>query len=442
SSDKQVIIQIFDWTWDSIARECTDVIGPSGYGFVQVSPPQETVSGGQWWTDYQPVSYQLQGKRGNRDSFANMIRSCHSAGVKVIADTIWNHMAGSDSGTGTAGSRYTHYDYPGTYQIQDFHHCGRPGDDIGNYNDRWEVQNCELVNLADLATDTDYVRGRLAAYTNDLISLGVDGLRLDAAKHMPADDIANILGRLQSRVYVTQEVIYGAGEPITPQEYVRNGDVQEFRYTRTIQDAFNNNHLDQLRDLDNKGWVSGLNANVFVVNHDTERNGDSLNYNSPNNIYVTATIFSLAHPYGTPSLLSSFRFGNKDDGAPNGGSATCDPDGALGDWLCQHRWPAFRGMVGFRNQVGGAAITNWRNDGGARIAFGRGSAGFVAINNQDDEWSTTFGTSLPDGRYCDVISGPPKNGACVGKTITVSGGSFSASIPRRSALALHTGARA
>jgi len=30
----------------------------------------------------------------------------------------------------------------------------------------------------------DYVREQLAAYTNDLISLGVDGLRLDAAKRM------------------------------------------------------------------------------------------------------------------------------------------------------------------------------------------------------------------------------------------------------------------
>jgi glycosidase len=39
-----------------------------------------------------------------------------------------------------------------------------------------------------LATETDYVRGRLAEYTNDLLSLGVDGLRLDAAKR--AEDLA------------------------------------------------------------------------------------------------------------------------------------------------------------------------------------------------------------------------------------------------------------
>lgn len=33
--DKPVIIQLFEWTWDSVASECTSFIGPAGYGFVQ-----------------------------------------------------------------------------------------------------------------------------------------------------------------------------------------------------------------------------------------------------------------------------------------------------------------------------------------------------------------------------------------------------------------------
>ena len=41
-----------------------------------------------------------------------------------------------------------------------------------------------LIRYASLATDTEYVRERLVEYTNDLISLGIDGLRLDAAKRM------------------------------------------------------------------------------------------------------------------------------------------------------------------------------------------------------------------------------------------------------------------
>ena len=38
--DKSVIIQMFQWNWDSVAKECTDFIGPSGYGFVQGTLPR------------------------------------------------------------------------------------------------------------------------------------------------------------------------------------------------------------------------------------------------------------------------------------------------------------------------------------------------------------------------------------------------------------------
>ena len=45
-----------------------------------------------------------------------------------------------------------------------------------------------------------------------------------------------------------------------------------------------------------------------------------------------------------------------------------------------------------------------------------GSAGYVAINNEDSTWSATFKTSLPDGAYCDVVGGALSNGACTAST--------------------------
>ena len=85
-------------------------------------------------------------------------------------------------------------------------------------------------------------------------------------------------------------------------------------------------------------------------------------------------------------------------------------------WFCQHRWVAIAGMVGFRNAVGDAAVIDWVAPAGQRIAFGRGEAGFVAINNEDGRWSGTFKTALPDGSYCDVISGKLSKGKCTGST--------------------------
>ncbi|KAJ6474895.1 glycoside hydrolase superfamily [Mycena sanguinolenta] len=438
SDSKTVIIQMFEWNWDSVAAECTNFIGPAGYGFVQVSPPQESIQGSQWWTDYQPVSYILTSKRGNETQFQNMINTCHAAGVNVISDTVWNHMSATASGTGIAGSSFTMFNYPGIYQESDFHYCGLETNNIiVNYDNRVEVQTCELDGLADLATDTDSVRAQLAAYGNHLISLGVDGFRLDAAKHMAATDIADILSRLTTKPYITQETIFGAGEPIQPSEYLGNGDAQE--YTTALQTAFSGGGISSLENLDSMGWVPGSQANVFVANHDTERGGDSLNINSPSNTYITATIFSLAHSYGTPTILSSYSFATTDDGAPNGGAGSCSATGGADGWYCQHRFVAITGMVGFRNQVGSAAITNWVSPQSEQIAFGRGSAGFVAINNADSDWTTTFMTTLPDNAYCDVISGTSSEAGCTGAGFTVSSGNVTATVPARSAIAIHTG---
>ncbi|KAG8945195.1 hypothetical protein FRC03_001790 [Tulasnella sp. 419] len=230
-TNKGVTIQMFQWSWDSIAAECRNFIGPAGYGLVEVSPPSEHYQHDAWWAHYQPVSYVLTSKHGNRQQFANMVKACNDAGVGVMVDMIWNHMAGQDSGVGTAGKTFSHYDYPGIYNYQDFHHCGTAGDDIHNWDNRWETQTCELANLADLDTASEKVRNTLVNYSNDLLSLGVTGFRIDAAKHMPIGDIQAIVSRLSRKPFLTQEVVCenGANE-LCSGEYTGAGEVQEFRY--------------------------------------------------------------------------------------------------------------------------------------------------------------------------------------------------------------------
>lgn len=46
--------------------------------------------GGQWWTSYQPVSYQISSKHGDRAAFAGMVSACQSVGVGIIVDTVLN----------------------------------------------------------------------------------------------------------------------------------------------------------------------------------------------------------------------------------------------------------------------------------------------------------------------------------------------------------------
>ena len=101
---------------------------------------------------------------------------------------------------------------------------------------------------------------------------------------------------------------------------------------------------------------------------------------SPSNAYVLASVFTLAHPYGTPTVLSSYSFSNNDAGAPNGGYGTCSGGGGANGWLCQHRWQEIAGMVGFHNAVAGAPMTNWVAPEAQRIAFGRGMSSPVDVS--------------------------------------------------------------
>ncbi|MEU4590708.1 alpha-amylase [Micromonospora aurantiaca (nom. illeg.)] len=442
---KKVIVQLFEWNWTSVAAECTSTLGPKGYGYVQVSPPQEHVNSSPWWVSYQPVSYRIESRKGTRAQFQSMVNTCHAAGVKVIVDAVVNHMSGQENGgTGWAGSSYGHYNYPGVYSAQDFHYCGRNGNnDIANYNDRYEVQNCELVNLADLKTESEYVRGRLAAYLNDLLSLGVDGFRLDGSKHMPAADIAAIKAKLNRSAYLVQEVIYGAGEPIQPTEYTGNGDVHEFRYGKDLARMFNNERLAYLRNFgESWGYLSSAKAVVFTDNHDTQREGGVLTYRN-RGTYALANAFMLAWPYGTPAVMSSFTYSGRDQGPPADGSNRITNVTCYSGWECEHRWPVIANMVGFRNATEGAGVSNWYDNGYQHIAFSRTGKGYLTINDEDSAVNgRSYYTGLPAGRYCDVIHGTFSNGSCSGPVITVdSSGWFAANIAAHDGIAIHIGAK-
>lgn len=109
---------------------------------------------------------------------------------------------------------------------------------------------------------------------------------------MAATDVANITSRFTRKPYLTQEVIYGAGEPITPAEYVGIGEPPDscspivevinytlfrrcsgvswvemqvgislilhlrFRYTSALRSAFLGGGISSLENLDSNGKLT------------------------------------------------------------------------------------------------------------------------------------------------------------------------------------------
>ncbi|ACV09569.1 carbohydrate binding domain-containing protein [Jonesia denitrificans] len=405
-SGTHVIANLFQWNWTSVAQECTTSIGPAGYDYVQVSPPQEHVLGDAWWTSYQPVSYRIESKLGTRAEFEAMVDTCRDAGVGIIADAVINHMSGSPEGEGWAGTPYSEENYPGPegqYTPANFNDCKT---DIADYNNREQVQNCRLVGLQDLATGTDYVRQEIAAYLDDLADLGVAGYRIDAAKHMPAADLEAIKAATTTakNLYWVHEVIGSGGEPIQPSEYLGSGDSHEFNYARTLRSRFGGDIADLQLLGTHLTLLPSDDAGVFVDNHDTERNGETLSYKDGDR-YVLANVFMLSYPYGLPTVYSGYEFSERDAGAPQDSTGLIDDvTCADGAWTCMHRNPVITSMVGFAHHVAGEPVTDWATVSENVIGYGRDDKGFVVINNSADSVTHTFTTSLPAGTYCDVLA--------------------------------------
>ena len=427
-----VFVHLFEWPWPDVAAECENVLGPAGFKAVQISPPQEhsIVPSHDWSERYQPVSYSVMRSRsGTGTEFTDMVNRCNAVGVGIIVDAVINHMTNFPSpGVGSNGTQYSKYDYPGLYSPSDFHTpCA-----VTNYQDAANVQDCELLSLPDLNTGLASVRQKIADYLLNLARAGVEGFRIDAAKHIQQVELDDILKRVNTTLtaegkplpYFFLEVIGGSGEALSPHDYFGEGygsggaaDVTEFTFTG-VGNKFRNlngEHISQLSQFPTTwGLMPSDKAVVFLQNHDTQHDC-GLSYRN-GNVFRLANVWMLAQPYGYPSVLSSYVFNCPSEnslGPPSDGNgwtlpvtcATSLETATAGLWVCEHRDPSILQMVSFRHVVAGSDINHWWDNGANAIAFSRGDKGFVAINNETTGLDTTIVTGMAAGTYLDLIAG-------------------------------------
>lgn len=414
AAPRTVFVQLFEWPWKDVARECETYLGPSGFSAVQVSPPHEHImwKNHPWWERYQVVSYQINSRSGNEIEFRDMVQRCQKVGVDVYVDAVINHSTGIPGGRGFAGTAFSHYEYPGLYSFNDFHHCGLNGNDnISNFNDRYELQNCELLDLADLATETESVRNKIANYLNHLLDLGVAGFRIDAAKHIPATDIGAITSKLKRSAYIYSEVIYDPQGPVEYSEYLPYGDVMAYNFAHRLAQGFTLQNTEILR-VAAEGFPASSDSIVFLTNHDLERDFKSgtLRFASPqNHLYRLAQLFLLAWPYGYPQLYSGYQFSNPEEGPPlridlSTQSVLDNQGNCVKPWTCEHRLKEVAAMVEFRNNTDKAFRADaWWSNGKDIFAFSRGQYGFIAFNVSNSEIEHEFSTTMADGIYCDIL---------------------------------------
>jgi alpha-amylase len=293
------------------------------------------------------------------------------------------------------------------------------------------------------------VRDKIAGYLNDLIGLGVDGFRVDAAKHIAQSDFAAVKSALHTTTaegrapYIAQEIVPGsAAADLRPSAFTGNGDVLGFSYAQGLKTQFQNGTLSNLSGI--PSWsldADGSRTHTMITNHDTERDGSTLNYKNGSD-YTLATYFLLAYPYGRPSVYDGFTWSSAGQSPPADSRGLVTGANCSNGWQCLTRSTGMKGMVGWHNATASAtAVGNFTATAGNVIGFSRGSKGWIGFNDSAGPSTASYRTGLADGVYCDVITGGLGSSGCQGTAVTVSGGTATVTIPAGGAVAIHVDAR-
>jgi alpha-amylase len=147
-----------------------DYIKELGMTAIWITPVAQQIKGGYhgYWT-LNP--YEVDPHLGSLSTLQELVRKAHEKGLKVVLDVVPNHL-----GTG----------HP---WLTDGAHAGwfHPDCPI-NFSDQSSVENCWLAGLPDLDTENPVVRAYLIAWADWLVEqTGVDGFRVDAARHLSKD---------------------------------------------------------------------------------------------------------------------------------------------------------------------------------------------------------------------------------------------------------------
>lgn len=223
------ILHCFDWTIAQVKANLAN-IAAAGYGSVQLSPLQRSDVGvGSSWHDlYRPYDIAFKGGLGTESELQALCSEAANYGIKIIVDVVANHV------DKTAGYHDPWWDSNGRVRWEGS--C--------NYNSRYSITHGQLGDYGDINSESSEVQARAKAYVEKLKSLGVKGIRWDAAKHIatPSEGcgfwstVTSVSG-----MYHYGEILNDDGTPIN--EYAKYMSVTDNRYSNSA--AQNNSGIQQ-----------------------------------------------------------------------------------------------------------------------------------------------------------------------------------------------------
>ncbi|MGY2974579.1 alpha-amylase family glycosyl hydrolase [Thermostichus sp. MS-CIW-37] len=144
---------------------------------------------GYWTKDFKRINprYIAKGEDPSLNNpapttFDRLIAEIHKRKMKLVLDIVCNHSS-PDTG-GVKGQLFDDGKLIADFN-NDVNHWYHHYGEVTNWEDEWQVQNCELAGLATFNENNPDYRNYIKSAIKQWLDRGVDALRVDTVKHMP-----------------------------------------------------------------------------------------------------------------------------------------------------------------------------------------------------------------------------------------------------------------
>ncbi len=342
--------------------------------------------------------------------FDKLVYELHQRNMKLVLDIVCNH-----SNPDFSGKKGELYD--DGVKIADFnddkdnwyHHYG----EVQNWEDEWQVQNCELSGLATFNENNIAYRNYIKSAIKQWLDRGVDALRVDTVKHMPIwfwQEFNADISTHRPDVFIFGEWIYSDPRNDRSVEFVNESGmtILDFGLCVAIREALGKGAeagfslIQDVLDLDYH-YYGATELITFIDNHDMPR-FQSLN---PDPEMLRLAIGLIMTTRGIPCIYYGTEQYLHDD--TEGGN---DPYNRP----MMEKWdtdsPIYRDvrlLSGLRRLNPAISMgSQWQKyltpDVYCYVRRYRDSVVFVALNRGNSVTLEEVDTELPDGEHTEVLS--------------------------------------
>ena len=360
-----VILHCFDWTYNDIKAELPK-IAKAGFTSIQTSPAQPNGTGTWYWL-YQPISFSIGTNGvGTKAELQSLCDEAEKYGIKIIVDVVANHLRGDHN-------------------------------NIDN-----DLKPSEYWHTFGIATENPYVQQKVCNYVQELKSVGVDGLRWDAAKHIgvPSEGDDFWKSVTQYGLYNYGEILGGPDDRSTGnedimKEYTDYISVTDSNYGKELRDSFNSGKAPTSSGNWSEKGISNDKLLYWGESHDTWSNNKDWGFSNEMSQNVIDRAYAVAASRNKVTALYFSRPSstNKESIKMGEKGSTHYTSSEVAQINKFHN--AMDGKADYYTVSDGCSVIT-RKDGGAVIVKGSGS-GEVSVENG--------GGYAKPGTYTDAVSG-------------------------------------